>query len=385
MKVLLLDGDTVQTLSVAFSLKRINAYVTVFCKHRLSYGFWSRYPDKKVLVPHNYDDGDFFDFLLDFLSTDQQDVIIPLYDESLRFLSKNKILLVNHGVKIAVADYQKLILAQNKRALMLFCEENNIPHPETISLHPENLRFAADHIGFPSLIKPDVSSGARGIITVWSYEELIHEFSDAFEKYGPLSLQKYVANSGVYYSAMLYRNYDGIFSETVVVRIKRYFPVKGGTSCYCTTIISREIENICKLALNRLEWIGFADIDLIRDSNTGEIKLLEINPRIPSSIHAACISGVNFPDIITSDLVSGKLPQYQYSPGFNLRYLAMDVLWFIFSSNRFRSKPNWFKFHDRNTYYQDGSLSDPMPFISGMLMGIKKYSSLSYLKSKFRK
>ena len=35
---------------------------------------------------------------------------------------------------------------------------------------------------------------------------------------------------------MLYRDKSGGAMEAVIIRIMRYFPLKGGTSCYCETI-----------------------------------------------------------------------------------------------------------------------------------------------------
>lgn len=46
-----------------------------------------------------------------------------------------------------------------------------------------------------------------------------------------------------------------------------------------------------------LDWVGFADFDVLRTKN-GDFKIIEINPRVPASIRAAEISGVNFPALI---------------------------------------------------------------------------------------
>jgi len=383
-KVLLLDGDTVQTLSVARSLKAINASVTIFCAHKLSYGYWSKFPDRKILIPMNYTDISFLNFILDFLKADYHDIIIPMFDDGASFLSINKSSIEALNVKVAVPEYQRFILAQNKGNLMEFCQINNIPHPKTRQLTSDNLQIAAEEIGFPSLLKPDISSGAKGIATIHNFEELKSKYYDALIRFGALSLQEYINNSGSYFNAMLYRSGNGIFSEVVIIEIKRYFPIKGGTSSFCCTVKNKEIEDICKSLLQQLGYVGFADFDLIKDTKSGEIKLLEINPRMPSSIHAAYISGINFPEIIVTDLLYEKMSPKEFKLGCNLRYLAMDIMWFIFNKNRFSSIPNWFNFFQRNTFYQDGSFKDPLPFFSGILMGLIKYSRLSYIKSKLK-
>lgn len=66
-----------------------------------------------------------------------------------------------------------------------------------------------------------------------------------------------------------------------------------------------------------------------------------------------------------------------------IRYFALDLLWFLFSKNRFKTQPFWFKFFDKNLYYQDGSWNDPLPMFAGAIMGFNKYLNPSFRKSKF--
>ena len=55
---------------------------------------------------------------------------------------------------------------------MDLCKENFIPHPRTQLLTSSNLQEAAGAIGFPALIKPNISVGARGITMVCSLSDL---------------------------------------------------------------------------------------------------------------------------------------------------------------------------------------------------------------------
>ena len=64
-----------------------------------------------------------------------------------------------------------------------------------------------------------------------------------------------------------------------VLKIMRYFPLKGGTSCYCETIRHDALMRICARVLDELQWVGFADFDIMEEKDTGELKIIEINPR----------------------------------------------------------------------------------------------------------
>ena len=74
-------------------------------------------------------------------------------------------------LKCAVMDGEVFEVASNKTRLLVFCKENGIGHPRTERLSLE-LKEAADYVGFPALIKPDRSEGAKGITLVNDYEEL---------------------------------------------------------------------------------------------------------------------------------------------------------------------------------------------------------------------
>ncbi len=385
ISVLLLDGHTVQAYSVAQTLKSKKYHVTIFCEKKISYGYASKYPDRKIICPSILKQAENFkEFLFHYLEKNKTDCIIPLFDDSADFLSSISDELKPLNITIALPNTELYNLARNKSRLLNFCQSYNIPHPTTLPISEENYKTVVCKVGYPCLIKPDSSSGAVGITYIESEEEIKNYFSQPNNLKSNISLQSYVSHNGFYYNSMLHRSKQGDFSKVVIIKIMRYFPVKGGTGSYSEIVEYPEIELLSKKILDKMNWVGFADIDFIVDKNTNEPKLIEINPRIPACIHAAFISGINFPEIIIQDLFSKQIPEYTYITGQKLRYLAMDVLWFIFSKNRFQTKPSWFKFFGKNMHYQDGSIKDPLVMLAGIIMGVSKYLNPSFRKSKLK-
>ena len=84
-----------------------------------------------------------------------------------------------------------------------------------------------------------------------------------------------------------------------------------------------------------------------------KFKVIEINPRVPASIRAADISGINYPRIMVCDVLGMPKEQMDYRTGMCLRYLGLDLMWFFKSKNRFKVKPCWFKFWGDRLFYQD--------------------------------
>ena len=148
---------------------------------------------------------------------------------------------------------------------MDLCKVNFIPHPRTQLLTSSYLQEAAGAIGFPALIKPNISVGARGITMVCSLSDLQDKYDGIFRKYGECTLHEYIDTSGApYYNVMMYRDEKGNIINTAIIEIIRYYPIKGGSSSFCRTIESKELSEICKKTLEVLNWIGFADFDFLQ-------------------------------------------------------------------------------------------------------------------------
>lgn len=384
--VLLLDADFVQSYSVARSLRESGFYVIIAADTRQSYGFYSRYPNKKLLSPKasNNEKG-YKDFIKEVINEYKIDVIIPLTNDVAELISKYYDELVSMGVKLATMPWDIFIKAHNKENLMSLCEEKDIPHPRTIKLTQSNIRAAASKVGFPAMIKPNISVGARGIIRVNNLKELEIKALDILNNplYKGATLQQFIDNGEEYYNVMMFRNSKGEIVAHVVIEIQRYFPIHAGSSSFCVTTENADLIKLCARTLNELNWIGIADFDVLLDKKEG-FKIIEINPRVPASIHAAYISGVNFPEMIVNDLLGLPSKQYIYKTGCKLRFLLMDIMWFISSPKRWHSKECWFKFWDRNLYYQDTSWRDPLLIIAGIMTGLAKVFNSEYRKSKLK-
>ena len=171
---------------------------------------------------------------------------------------------------------------------------------------------------------------------------------------------------------MMYRNKKGSVLGCAIIKIIRMYPIGAGSSSCCITVENKELEHLCKMTLDKLEWVGMADFDVLQRKDTGEYKIIEINPRVPASLRAAYISGVNFPEIIVDDAMKLPIDSYCYSPGKTLRYLGLDILWFLKSPKRFSVSPSWFNFLGNNVYYQDIIWDDSSTWYSWFVCGIKK-------------
>jgi len=377
--VAILDGQTIQTLPVSKSLKKLGYRVILLCESSNSYGYHTKYADEKLIAPSTKEQSKkFHKFIFNFLHHHKVDYIIPMNDYSALFMSRYKSELQNF-CDFIIPDYDVFMTGYDKNKLMKVCFENNFPHPKSSDLSLDSLSVASHYVGFPALIKPNETTGARGFAIINCEDELYKKLPEIQKEFGNCHLQEYIPMGGQQFKVELFINENQLINATVIHKI-RFYPKKGGSSCYNQTVERNDLVKLCFNVLKEINWIGFADFDLIEDPRDGIIKIMEINPRIPACIRASFNAGVDFVENIIK-VSSGSSPtKYKYLPGSYLRYFGLDLLWFLGSKNRFKTQPSWFKgFFSSKHYLQDGSWDDPKPFIYGTIGGF-----LKQLNPKFR-
>lgn len=398
-KILLLDGEGVQVVCMARELNRLGHELSALCMQKVSSGYATKYLHHKYKSPNPHDAEAYKEYFYEHLKEHRYDLIIPMGDESAYFLSREKTTVEQqYKMLCAVEDYSTFELANDKQKLMELCEACDVVHPRTRALplckrenggamQAEALKGVADYVGFPAMIKPNLSAGAKGITRVECMEELAEKYPAIAETFGACTLQQFVEQPDYYYNVMLFRKHDGKTAASTVIKIRRFFPLKGGTSCYSETVEHSFLIEQCERCLDKLGWHGFADFDVLEDKHTGELKIIEINPRVPSSLQASFAAGVNFAKIFVDEYLGSGAEVFdmtKYKLGKQVRWFGLDVMWFLMSPQRFSFKPSWFRFWGKNVSYHDGSWRDPMPMIAGCLQGVVKYLDPDFRKAKLK-
>lgn len=381
-KILLLDGQTIQSLAIAKALKSRKYFVVSFCDSKTTYGYRTKYSDEKIICPSLIDKPKEFKlFLLNFLKNNKIDVIIPMNDYSASFLSLNKDELKTLS-NFTIPDIGVFNNGYDKNKLMTICEENNYPHPISADLEKLSFEDACDKVGFPSLIKPNITTGGRGITLVNSREEFLNKQESIKEEFGPSHLQEFINQEGRQFKVQIFIDEKKKLIASTVIHKMRFYPVNGGSSCCNLTVENKDLVNLCFNVLKTIEWEGFADFDLIEDTNSNEFKIMEINPRVPACIKSSIISGVDFANIISDHTLNNQQAKYIYKPGKYLRYFGLELLWFLGSKDRFKTKPSWFNFVSSKVSFQEGGLDDIKPFLYGTIGGFLKQLNPEFRKKK---
>src|SRR6185503_992863 len=121
----------------------------------------------------------------------------------------------------------------------------------------------------------------------------------------------------------------GVFAERGRViasfahRRLREYPVTGGPSSACVSVVDDRLTGYAAAVIRELGWSGVAMVEFKKDD---DYRLMEVNPRFWGSLPLATRAGVNFPDLLCrhamGEAVAGPFP---YEAGVKLRFLPLDA------------------------------------------------------------
>lgn len=161
--ILLINAEGVQAICMARSMRKQGHRVVGFCNHKMTSGYATKWLSEKHVSPDvTLQRNEFEKFLFAYIKANKVDAIIPLADDGAEFLSKNKERIEAMGVICAIPSFDVFNIANDKQKLMELCEKYNLSHPKTRELNPKDLKPTADYVGFPAMIKPNLSQGAKG-------------------------------------------------------------------------------------------------------------------------------------------------------------------------------------------------------------------------------
>lgn len=140
-------------------------------------------------------------------------------------------------------------------------------------------------------------------------------------------VQRYI--DGPEYSlGVLYENGEPVVeTQKRIIRGVKYYH---GPSVYHETVHIPELEAFGRTLLTHLDYNGPADIDVIQDPDTGEFKLLEINPRFWATVQLEIHGGFDFPKYywqLATGTPVGPVPDP--TPGIRSHVLAGELSYLL--------------------------------------------------------
>lgn len=203
---------------------------------------------------------------------------------------------------------------QSKRAQLEAAERAGIATPRTA--YPSSAaeaRAAADELGYPVLVKPSSTEGFRRRFGRQNFpcatgEEVERAWGDA-EPYAPMVQERVPGGDDALHTVGSYLRADGeplgVFSGRKLLQT----PPGIGTCRVGEALWDDEAIDAALRLLRALDYHGLSQVELKRDARSGELKLMEVNPRLWQWHALASASGVDLPLIAYADLVGEPPPR----------------------------------------------------------------------------
>jgi predicted ATP-grasp superfamily ATP-dependent carboligase len=324
MRVLVTGARTHYSLPVIRALGRAGHEVTAADCSPRSVGFFSRYTTGRWIHPVvGRDPEGFATSLEDLLRATPHDVVLPLFEEALPIARARERL--SRLTRVPLADYPAFLRFHDKAVLYRTAEAAGIPVPSTRSL-PDPSRAVAS---YPAVLKVPQASSARGVAVVRNRVELRAAAERLVRSHRlpsdvPLLVQRHVAGVQV---CVLAFAWHGRPKGAVVYRNVCEIPVTGGAGVVRETIRHPVIERHVERLLRASAWHGLVGFDFLEERGTGEVFLIDANPRCTPGVVLGMRAGVDFPAMAITE--TEPEPRGVAAAGLRSRVEPFLALWLL--------------------------------------------------------
>jgi predicted ATP-grasp superfamily ATP-dependent carboligase len=317
------DGNYNASMSAVRALGRLGHRVTVASTFETPAGA-SRWCNRAVIAPSPRDAGRYLDFLARSRGGGSFDLAL-VCDDSISVVVSYARDDLTAGPDFLLAPRESVDIARNKASAQRFAASLGIPTPVTITLDDASSLEAASRLGFPLVVKDDMGSGGRHVRYAADAETLRRAYEDvAARATGRPIAQEYIPGEG-YLTQVL--SDHGRLVAICSHRKYRQFPPAGGVTSKGVTVDEPELDAQVERIFTALHWHGPAKADFKRDPRDGRFKLMELDPRLSTTLEIAEAAGANIVELCCMIAAGERVePRLAYRKEVAVRYVARDLL-----------------------------------------------------------
>lgn len=292
--------DTASSTAAIRSLGKRSIRTVAVSEHEHPPGFSSRYCDERISVPDpTVDLSGYEQALVDLARREDVLTVLPFREPDVFVLARRREELADH-VGTPWPTLETLRLVQDRVELARVAEAAGVAMPRTKPMDEW------DDWSRRAIIKPRYTMHAPEYAdrfnerrtelgsTTYVPQNTEPDREHVVEEMGHVPIvQEYVPTTDEYGFFALYDHGEPV--ATFQHRQRRGWKYAGGASAYRESIAIEELESAGTSLLDELDWHGVAMVEFLRDPETGEFKLMELNPRFWSSLPFTVQAGVDFP------------------------------------------------------------------------------------------
>lgn len=310
----------------------------------------------------------YIETLASYVRDNDIDVLLPVHSDYIGAILQHKDLF-GHALDW-VGQYSDYIRLHEKDQLMAIAASLGLRVPKNYTSIAE--------AEVPFVVKPTNLSSAKGVRYCFSEanKQLINAALADINSSNNYIIQEYISGQGCGYE--VYCRNGKILTEYGHIRLAEW-PISGGSSVLRGRYIHPDMRPMAEKTLSAVSWTGFAMFEF-KLTSSGELVLIEVNPRIWGSINQPLQDNCPlFEHILGApiQLVPGASSQRNGKSGFRLegqvRTCLTPQVWLAMLGYLFRGQGarvrDWLR-HLRSTRRDVSFWSDPLGLISMIIRKI---------------
>jgi len=249
------------------------------------------------------------------------DVLVPTLDSELRAVLAIASELERSGTRTLLPSLDSLERASKAQLPRLGEDGSILVPPSEPILSAEAVGKLGAKFGYPLVVK-GVYYGA----TVAHNEG---DATSAFHRYAaqwglPIVVQKFIP--GEEYNVAAVGDGRGNMAGAVAMR-KTMVTDKGKGWCG-VAIENDQLTELAERVIGKLSWRGPIEVEILREANTGDYYVIEVNPRFPAWIYLSAGAGLNLPYLAVLLALGLPLPNPlpKYRAGTMFVRIAIDQI-----------------------------------------------------------
>jgi predicted ATP-grasp superfamily ATP-dependent carboligase len=211
-------------------------------------------------------------------------ILLPIDCDSVRMINR-----VRNQLRIKIIpipDTDTLNMFDDKWKFYLFCKEHNLNVPDTIYIGSKsNLRFqdVAKELGTPFILKPINKAGSEGVYVIHTEAQYLSTIvNNAAYQFDALIAQRYIQGRDVCID---------LYAVNGRIHALAFQQREEGTMRFFR---NEQMEQIAHRLAECGGYNGVMNLDARIEECTGDVYLLESNPRFWASLSASAGAGLNF-------------------------------------------------------------------------------------------
>jgi UDP-glucose 4-epimerase len=234
--------------------------------------------EKYISLKHKFGTNEYWNAITDIIVNENiVGVFVTAPHETYEWSKNKSLYMEKYSCEIYLNDSKFIAITNDKTNTYEFCINNNINIPKTKTV-----------LDRPIVIKPCEGCGSRGIQILNNNNDIVTDYDETKN-----IIQEFI--QGDEYTVDVISNKNG---EIINIIPKKRLLVKNGQSFKSIIELDELVIDFVKDVCLKLQNKSAINVQVIKQYNTNEIFLIEINPRFATTINLSIEGGVHIPKIL---------------------------------------------------------------------------------------